>query len=43
MKNINKEFKYNKKIDTKSKVHMKAHYPKKIWNIPNEKKKGPKI
>jgi len=43
MKNFNKEFRYDKKISTKSKTHQKAHFPKRIWNIPNEQKKGPKI
>jgi hypothetical protein len=45
MKNLDKEFKYNRKRDTKSKIYSKAHFPKRIWGVPNENKdkKGPKI
>lgn len=42
-----KNRKQKKRMDFKEKMRLKAdlkaHFPDRVWGIPNERKKGPKI
>lgn len=31
------------KIATKTKIYLKAHFPKRVWSKPQEDRKGPKV